>query len=317
MSLVTYDELARLALFVVEGPGGIFPFRLPSRIARRMIADLDGLFRPKRRKATHAALQLAFPELSEMGIRDLAREVSHIRWGVSDRSRTKTGKEEPSSVHAIGLERVRQALARGSGVILWESPFGSQERLQRMLVREGFRFTQVHGPEHGGGQSWFGRSVMYPRNRAQETELVGEIVDIQEGRYNYLRLLKQRLGANQVVCMPAFGPKGRRFVKIEFLGTPQYFATGVVSLAASTGAALIPVFSFQESNGESKVVFEKALDLDDRAPRLQLQRWALRQFARSLESHVRRHPEQWLRWHQNAMKPSHPKLSATCVDAVD
>ena len=292
MKLVTYDDLAFFAL-------KLFPF------ARRWVADLDRTIRRGRLQAVRKNLERFDPELSPCELDELVIRIYRDRW-------TASGKTLP---RLQGFERVEAGLERGRGVILWESPFGSRGRLHAVLLNRGIEFTQVHGAEHGGSGSWLGQRFIRGINRRAEEEIVPEIVDIQEGAYAYLRLVKARLASNRIVCMPGLGPKGRRFVQLDFLGGQERFATGVASLAISTGAALIPVYTFKERPGSWKTVFEETVDFE-RLPggKNARQAAAVERYARLLESYIRRYPEQWRRWYANPISAGNENLSAVSVN---
>jgi lauroyl/myristoyl acyltransferase len=182
------------------------------------------------------------------------------------------------------------------------------------LLSEGLDFIQVHGAEHGGSDSWIGQRFMRGYRRALEAKVVPETVDIQEGGYSYLRRIKARLAANGVVCMPGMGPKGRRFIQLDFLGGKASIATGVASLSLSSGASLIPVYCFRDRKGVWRTVFEEPAPIDPTENRRSAQEALVEWYARTLESYVRRYPTQWRRWHANSASAGTTDLPAVSVD---
>ena len=80
---------------------------------------------------------------------------------------------------------------------------------------------------------------------------------------------------------------GQRFETVEFLGTPTAVATGAVTLARATGAALIPLFCFRDG-GTPRLILEGSLD-----PALDGGRAAAAAYVRRLDALVRAYPEQW------------------------
>ena len=302
MKLLTFDDLGTLALMLLKRT----PFVGTRRLVGSWLGDLDPLLRGGRRRKVIENLRRFYPMLSDSKLEELTRQVFHDRWSAASQA---------SRVEVEGLERLRAALKRRKGVILWESPFGSRAYLHLALLRAGISFTQVHGAEHGGSNSWLGQHIVRRIHRAVEERVVPEVVEIQEGTYSYLRLIKARLGANRIVCMPGLGPKGRRFIRLDCLGGREFVATGVISLALSTGGALMPVYCFRASPGVWKTVFEEPLRLDNIEDKREAQVAAAKHYAELVESYVRRYPEQWRRWHvASARSPGRDDLPACAVD---
>ena len=318
MKLVTFDDLGYLALTLVQQQ----PFIGKTEWVGRRLGDLDRTLRRGRRRLVERNLRLFDPELGGEELESLVCEVFRDRWANQGdscyrawaRSVAGSRHQGPTVPRVEGGDRLRRALGRGKGVILWESPFGSRTRLHLTLLNDSIPFIQVHGAEHGGSASWLGQKLIRGIRRKVEAAVVPEMVDIQEGAYSYLRVIKARLAANLVVCMPGLGPKGRSFVRLNLLGRKEYFATGVVSLAMSAGASLIPVFSFEEGPGNWKTIFEEPIAVDSGQDRRSAQAASIQRYARTIESYVRRYPEQWRRWHTDPLVVGKPGLPAVKVD---
>lgn len=317
MKWVTSDDLGWLALEVGER---VAP--RAGRWAAAGVAGLDRTFRRGRRRRIERNLRLFQPELDEAAVQALVRRIYRERW--TDRGdrlyrewlrAQRDGRPLRLTLPQVeGFDRLQQSLERGRGVILWESPFGSRTWLHLVLLSRGVEFTQAHGAEHSGSGSWLGQNVIRGYRRGLEARCVPEIVEIQEGAYSYLRTIKRRLAENRVVLMPGLGPKGRRFLRLRFLGGEEHFATGVAGLAAATGAALLPVFCFDQGGGRWKAVIEEAVPVHDVASRDDARTAAVELYARTLEAYIRRRPSQWRRWHAEPISPDRGELSAVSVD---
>jgi lauroyl/myristoyl acyltransferase len=318
MKLVTFDDLGYLTLLLLRRR----PILRWTESICTAIGDLDHLVRAGRRRYVAHNLRLFNSQLDGPELAALVRSVFRDRWASSGdvcyrawRGSAVDGEWRATAVPCVdGFDRLQRALERGKGAILWESPFGSRERLHLSLLSKQVSFTQVHGAEHGGSSSWLGQNLIRPLSRRFEGKIVPEIVDIQEGAYSYLRLIKTRLAENRVVCMPGLGPKGRRAIGLDFLARKEHFATGVTSLAMSTGAAFIPVYSFEERPGKWRTVFEEPVDLPGNGDRSSAQAAAIQLYAQTLESYVRLHPEQWRRWYAAPVTVGKPGLPAVEVD---
>ena len=178
------------------------------------------------------------------------------------------------------------------------------------MLHQGFKITQVHGPEHGGAPSLVGQWVFRKIHQAVEAEEVQDIVTIDESGAQYIDTLNSRLRENGVVSMSGFGPLGRRFFDLNFLGVRQQFATGIVSLAMVSGAALIPTFCFRDSAGTRHLVFEKPADMLASRNGQELYQKVLEAYSRLLESYVKQYPEQWTRWHAPLVATQAPRDEA-------
>lgn len=169
------------------------------------------------------------------------------------------------------------------------------------LLERGFHLCQLHGSQHGGSESLLGQKVVRGIYRKAETRLFVEVIDIDDDSLGYLRRVVKRLRQNCVVCVSALGEVGRKFISLELLNTRHYFATGVVSLARMSGAALVPLFCLREADGQYRLFLEKPIALGNEGDEATAQ--AIAQYVRLLESYIRRYPEQWSRWYFPLFSP--------------
>ena len=109
-----------------------------------------------------------------------------------------------------GLEHLRTGLARGRGVILWESNgFGRRLQSKHVLWTHGIGVHQIHGPNHFGGflvddvrKSAVRRPSFSRFFDAQEMLVVSDIVRLPEGTaLAHTKRMIDLLGRNAVVCM--------------------------------------------------------------------------------------------------------------------
>jgi uncharacterized membrane protein YbhN (UPF0104 family)/lauroyl/myristoyl acyltransferase len=197
-----------------------------------------------------------------------------------------------------GAAQIREALARGSGAILWVAPFRSSTLIVKKGLYEGaFRVSQLSRPYHGPSQTEFGRLVLNRVRMGVEERYLGERVLMPEGSERQaLDTLQQRLRAGGLVSITCT-PDGRRLIEQPMLGGRLPLAGGAPSLALRTGAALLPVIALQEGPSRFRLVVEPPLQ----APSLGGRGVAIgdltHQYAARIEAHMRRHPllcEAWL-----------------------
>jgi KDO2-lipid IV(A) lauroyltransferase len=211
-----------------------------------------------------------------------------------------------AAVEVRGMEHLRAAAARGRGVILWESShFGNRLLAKQILQDHGVAVHQVHADNHLGGfriardgGSLVRQRILRPFVEREECRSVAGIIHIPDSdSLAFTRALRRRLRDGAVVCTSSDGPLGQRFVVVPFLGDEQPFATGVVSLARASGAALLPLFCFDDPPGRPCLVVEPAVTIEPGEDRERLVQDALRRYASLLERYIRRYPAQYRHWH--------------------
>jgi lauroyl/myristoyl acyltransferase len=83
---------------------------------------------------------------------------------------------------------------------------------------------------------------------------------------------------------------------LPLLGEPMSFATGMVSVARTGGAALLPLFCVREPDGRLRVIVEPAIPVSHGRDRETVEQ-PLRSYADLLGTYIRRYPEQYRNWH--------------------
>jgi lauroyl/myristoyl acyltransferase len=213
--------------------------------------------------------------------------------------------ETEAAVDVEGLEHLHSALHAGSGAVLWESNgFGQRKLMKRILRARGIELHQVHGPNDTGGfllndppSLIVGRMLRNYFDRCEKCFVVDTVYIPDSNSLVFARTLISRLRGTTVLCVPGDGEFGRHRVSCEFLSAPFSFATGAVSLARLSNAALLPVFCVKTDQGRTRVIIEPSL----RAPRGVTRdsgfESSLSRYASLLDDYVRRYPEQYRNWH--------------------
>jgi KDO2-lipid IV(A) lauroyltransferase len=140
-----------------------------------------------------------------------------------------------------------------------------------------------------------------------------DVVEIAENSLLCLRKLMSRLARNEIVCMPVAGIQGYKFVAVDVLGVEEYFPSGIASLARTSGAPLLPMFTFENEDGTDTVVIEEPIcvagDTEGDAALVE----CITKYARLLERYVRRYPAQWAWWHSRPMATRKNLPPTACV----
>ncbi len=261
------------------------------------------LSRKKRRQIEASMSRSHLAALAPAERRLIVRRVFHETWREILMWSQLHGSLPEIDVH--GLEHLRAGLARGRGVILWESNgFGRRLLSKHVLWTRGIEVHQIHGPNRFGGflvhdvRKSTVRRLISRFFDAHEMLVVSDIVRLPQGTaLAHTRRVIDLLGRNAVVCMPGDGRVGHRLISRQLLGRPVPFATGAASLARLTGAALVPMFCFDESSGRPVLVLEPPGDVPATLSREAAAAEIVQHFVDRLAYYVERFPGQYRNWH--------------------
>ena len=245
-------------------------------------------FGARARRRAYANLRLAFGDgLDSAGQRRVARGVfEHFGRATVDflRAPSLTPDALDREVTCEGWGNVETVLALGKGVILVTGHIGSWEVMGRWLA------TVKHLP------------VTVVAKQPRDAAFARYVRKMREGagfavldRGDSVRDLLRALRGGGVVLLLSDQNSGDIF--LPFFGVPAGTAVGPATIAARTGAPLVPIYSIQREDGSLHVTFEPAIPIDSTADKS-------REVARvtgcvnaSLEAMIRRYPEQWLWLH--------------------
>jgi KDO2-lipid IV(A) lauroyltransferase len=243
-----------------------------------IVGTLAYLAAPGARRAVRANLAVVAPERNSPG---LARRifVEQARNYVEIFSIPHTRPDKLlAALRTDGWEHVSRAYDQGKGVILASAHLGPVSYVGQMVLAHGLPVAlpvEVTTSE-------FQRSVNRARGGAG-LQLIR--TDSALGIYRFLREGKV-LG---ILADRAVTGVGER---VEFFGREALLPSAAVVLSLRTGAPLVPSFAGR-SDGQLTATFEPPLDIPNTGDRAADVREGVQRFARVLERHVRRHPEQW------------------------
>jgi len=128
-----------------------------------------------------------------------------------------------------------------------------------------------------------------------ERRFIAELIDLKDDSLAGVKLSVRRLQENRIVCTSVFGLGGRRLVVVDFLGRRRRLAAGPFNLARLTGASLIPLFAFTDSEGALRVVLESPLHVSPQRADESFER-TMGEYLRLAETYITNWPEQWYEW---------------------
>ena len=251
----------------------------------RFVYAIDGFHR----RIAMTNLAMALPSKSVEERRAVVRGVfSHFGSVLFELIKvgTLTNGEILDRIESEGEERIRQAHARGRGVLLFTGHFGYWEvgaialalRVQPMAVMA----RPLDNP--------------YLHDRLERIRRrSGNSVIYRQGA---IRKVLQELAANRAVAIlidqHLHTPDA---VHVDFFSRPAATTNALAALAMRTGAPVIPAFALPLPDGRYRLVYEHAVE-----PPASDSPDAVREFTQRctdvLEMYIRRHPELWLWMHR-------------------
>ena len=112
------------------------------------------------------------------------------------------------------------------------------------------------------------------------------------------RVYVDRLRANGILCVAGDGLIARKQHALDFLGGTTPFAPGMVKLAQSAGATLLPMFCVPTDGQNAVLEIDPPVVLQGSGDRNERIEHALCQFAAALEARIRQRPDCFRNWHQ-------------------
>jgi len=199
----------------------------------------------------------------------------------------------------VRVENVEAALtahAKGKGVLLLTGHFGNFEVSTVAGIGQ---FPQYRGVLH------FVRRPLKPRLLndfvTRRFQRAGFGVIPKRGSLdNILDLLAS--GAIIVYVFDQHAGKGDG-ITVDFFGHPAGTFKSVALLALTTGAPVIPAYSWREADGSHVLRFEEALPLIEHENVGEAIRLNTRAYNAALERMLLRHPEQWIWMHRRWKTP--------------
>ena len=200
-------------------------------------------------------------------------------------------------VRLHGLEHLHEALAQGHGVLLLTAHFGNWELMGAMAAREGLPLAVIARDSQEASTA----SLI---NRSRESHGI-EVLEREDTRAMLRALRNNRI----LGILPDQHAAGGSVI-VDFLGRPAATAVGVATLAARTGARVVPGFCLRRPDGSFDVIVQPPLELaqtGDREADLRANTALMNQV---IGEQILAHPEQWLwlhrRWKVDSPPPAAP-----------
>ena len=200
-------------------------------------------------------------------------------------------------IEILGGEHVAAALQDGKGIVFWAGNFSFNDLVAKMAWhRLGLAVKHFSRPTHGFSETRFGIRYLNAVRRRIEDQYLGErlMTELHETPIA-LQRMREYLKANGCVSITV-GNRGRRSAAARFLNSHLVLATGPLALARTTGASVLPVFTFRKEPGKFEVTIGAPIEITEDADGNADYGEAVQAYADMLTPFVLRDPGQWRGW---------------------
>lgn len=270
----------------------VLPETILHRVLRGLVFFFAGLS-GRYHKILRNNLSLAFPEMNAARRRHLARRIyRHFSLLLADNLLKLSGREPrlKRPLNISGLNHLEAALSRGRGVILYSAHFGNWEMIPSILAEKtGRRITNIARPMDNplveklvsSFRNHPGTAIVYKKNA--------------------LRVILECLKNNEMVgVLIDQNTVPREALFVDFFGRPATVNPVMAQLSLKKNIPLLSAFLHYEDAGAVSLEIGTETNLNAFSGTEGLQN-LLQEMTSRIEEKIRRHPEQWL-WFHNRWK---------------
>jgi lauroyl/myristoyl acyltransferase len=236
-----------------------------------------------------ADIHPAYRNVSDVDVR-LTQTYMESRLQICDQNLLRRWRPE---IEIAGTRHVEAALARGHGVIFWVTPSAYSDLIAKMAFRKaGFAVSHLSRPGHGFSRSRFGVRFLNRLRTRIEDRYLKDRIRIHKGEEKPAMLaLRRALQGNGIVSITV-GAQSKSVVKTPMRAGYLRLATGALRLANLTGAALLPVFTFNTDEQQYRVDIGSDISriAPDQPTNHQL---VMNHYVQLLEHYLDEYPAQW------------------------
>ncbi len=267
----------------------VFPVRAGIALAR-VIARV-GFWFPKLRRVGERNLQLAFPNLSDAERRRLLlgtfENLGRLLPIFSRFTKSKSAGLK-NLIECVGLDRLRAATEKGTGVILFTGHLGAWELCSFGPSLFGYPF------------SFLVRRIDNPKIEAMvdraRRSLGNRTIDKTSAAREMLQILRDKGTLGILVDLNTMDREG---IFVDFFGRPASTTFIVAKLALRTGAEVLPLFApWDEQRKRFILIADEPLRIDRTGEEAEDVRRLTQEYTRVVEDYIRRYPDQWLWIHR-------------------
>jgi KDO2-lipid IV(A) lauroyltransferase len=283
----------RLEYVIVQGLLRFFRI-LPERAAYRVGQGLGRLvfwIDRRHRKLALENLRFAFGgEKSEQELQSIAQgSYQHLGLSLVELARAMVSPPQKVMewVRVEGLDHFVDAHKKGRGVLYLTAHLGNWELMALAQSLQGYPIGVVARPV---GNPLLERLLGRLRSRWGN-----RVVRKKGALREVLKLLKRGEAVGFLLDQNVAVDQG---VFVNFFGRPACTHKTLALLALKTGASVLPAFTFRERDYGHRIVVESPVILEETGDTDRDVEVNTQKFTSLIESHIRRHPDQWLWVHR-------------------
>lgn len=194
-------------------------------------------------------------------------------------------------VYIEGIEHLDKALAKGNGVVIGLSHFGSWKIIIPALAYRGYKTNQIgldpryfidekRPPHHN--------TIMEIEHKCEQS-LPAKFIYIGK----VMRPVFRALANNEVVIDSFDGFMGSKKTEVPFFNSRLSLSQGPIIIALKTGAALIPAFAVRQRNNQHKITIHEEILLHHHENDQQAIENGINSYAKLLEHYVGEYPSHY------------------------
>jgi KDO2-lipid IV(A) lauroyltransferase len=267
----------------------LIPISIGLWIARRL-GSLAYYLNKKRAGIAYMNLKAAFgPGLSPEAIKGIVKKVYQNLMQTLIELLTFpriTKKYIEHYVKVEGWQHVREAKEKGKGTIFLTAHFGNWELSSFASgIKEHPILVLARQQKHSRLDD-----LLNSYRQLSGCKVIKKGFAVKE--------IVKALHENEIVGMLVDQDAGRAGVFVDFFGRKTSFAHGPLSLALKTGANIHPTFIIREKGPYHRIVIEEPIKIEPTGDKEDDVKRGIQVFARTLESYIRKYPDQWFWLHK-------------------
>lgn len=188
----------------------------------------------------------------------------------------------------VGEEHLKEALAKGKGVICVTPHFGNWELGGYILAQKGYPIHILTLKEESRFLS------RYEKRLREKAGIHTILIDPHERPNLAILEVIKALKKNEIIAMVSDRIYNDQGIEVTFFGRPTLFPPGPIHLALETGASVIPVFVILNQKMKYFGLIDEPIPIRTALNKDEALREGLQDLANRFEKVIRQYPDQWL-----------------------
>lgn len=195
-----------------------------------------------------------------------------------------------------GIEHLDAALAKGKGVFLCVTHFGSWKIVLPALGYNGYKVNQIAA----NPLVFVGKDEDYCHNLIMEQELKSEASLPADFIYlsadKSIRPIFKALDKNEIVVVSLDGVVGQRRLTVPFLNGQIMLSTGTAYMSHSSGAPMLPCFMVRQNDNRHKIIIHPPFETQEIADKDAYANAWTNSFGKLFSEYVKKYPDHYARF---------------------